>query len=96
METSSVSATSGVPATIARSASRSSGETSCGAERLTRREQEVLRLIAEGKTDAQIAEALYVARTTASNHVASILGKLGVPNRTAAATRLGQPSAAGR
>jgi DNA-binding NarL/FixJ family response regulator len=52
--------------------------------RLTKREHEVLRLLAEGITDAEIAERLFVARCTASNHVSSILGKLQVRNRTAA------------
>jgi non-specific serine/threonine protein kinase len=52
---------------------------------LTPREAEVLRLLAEGHTDREIAEALFVSRSTAANHVANILGKLGVPSRAAAA-----------
>jgi DNA-binding CsgD family transcriptional regulator len=52
---------------------------------LTPREREVLRLLAEGRTDREIAEALFVTTKTASNHVASILAKLGVETRTAAA-----------
>jgi DNA-binding NarL/FixJ family response regulator len=52
---------------------------------LTRRECDVLRLLAEGKSDREIAETLFVSRHTAANHVASILGKLGVPSRAAAA-----------
>jgi DNA-binding NarL/FixJ family response regulator len=52
---------------------------------LTARELEVLRLLVEGKSDRAIAEALFVSRHTAANHVASILGKLGVPARAAAA-----------
>jgi DNA-binding NarL/FixJ family response regulator len=61
-------------------------------EPLTEREQEVLVLLAEGKTDRQIAQALGIAESTAKNHVSSILGKLGVPNRAgavAAGYRLG-------
>ncbi|MEZ4562195.1 MAG: LuxR C-terminal-related transcriptional regulator [Thermomicrobiales bacterium] len=54
---------------------------------LTRREGEVLRLICQGKSDRDIAEVLFVSRATASKHVASILAKLGVHSRTAAAAR---------
>jgi DNA-binding CsgD family transcriptional regulator len=52
---------------------------------LTPREVEVLRLLVEGMSDREIAAALFVSRHTAANHVASILGKLGVPSRAAAA-----------
>ncbi len=48
---------------------------------LTARELEVLRLLADGKTDRQIAEALFVSRRTINAHVASILGQLGVHSR---------------
>ena len=54
---------------------------------LTRREGEVLRLICQGKSDRDIAEALFVSRATASKHVAAILSKLDVKSRTAAAAR---------
>ena len=56
------------------------------------REREVLRLIASGLTDQQIADAFLVSRRAVTTHVASVLGKLGVVNRTeaaAAAVRLG-------
>lgn len=59
---------------------------------LTRREVEVLRLVARGWTDRDIAERLYLSRRTVSNHVSNILGKLDVPSRRAAvvtAVRLG-------
>lgn len=52
---------------------------------LTRREREVLGKISLGMTDRQIADDLYLARITVSNHVANILRKLDVPNRAAAA-----------
>jgi DNA-binding NarL/FixJ family response regulator len=52
---------------------------------LTRRELMVLRLLVEGRSDKEIAAALYVSPRTATTHVASILGKLGVASRTAAA-----------
>ena len=52
---------------------------------LSRREHEVLALIALGMTDRQIADELLISRVTVSTHVAHILNKLAVPNRTAAA-----------
>ena len=61
------------------------GETSTRpVEELTEREREVLSLMAEGMTDRQIAGALGIALPTAKNHVGSILGKLGAPNRAGA------------
>jgi DNA-binding NarL/FixJ family response regulator len=51
---------------------------------LTRRENEVLRLLAEGASDPEIAGRLFISRYTASNHVHAILSKLGVANRSAA------------
>jgi DNA-binding CsgD family transcriptional regulator len=59
---------------------------------LTPRELEVLRLVAAGRSNGQIAEALFISRKTASVHVSNILAKLGVHTRTeaaAAAHRLG-------
>ncbi|MFB0538103.1 MAG: response regulator transcription factor [Anaerolineae bacterium] len=53
-------------------------------EELTEREREVLALMAEGKTDKEIALALGIAESTAKNHVGNILGKLNVPNRAGA------------
>jgi DNA-binding CsgD family transcriptional regulator/tetratricopeptide (TPR) repeat protein len=52
---------------------------------LSRRELDVLRLLATGLTDREIAERLYISRKTASNHVGSILAKLGVSSSRAAA-----------
>lgn len=52
---------------------------------LTAREVEVLRLLAAGRTNPQIAESLYISRKTASHHVSSILTKLGVSTRVEAA-----------
>lgn len=54
-------------------------------EGLTRRELEVLRLIAEGHSNREIAETLFISRRTAAGHVANLLGKLGLPSRAAAA-----------
>jgi DNA-binding NarL/FixJ family response regulator len=52
---------------------------------LTRRELEVLHLVARGETDQGIADRLYLSRRTINCHVANILSKLEVPSRTAAA-----------
>jgi DNA-binding NarL/FixJ family response regulator len=52
---------------------------------LTDREVDVPRLVAAGRTNPQIAEALYISRKTASHHVSNILRKLGVPTRVEAA-----------
>jgi len=54
-------------------------------ERLTRREREVLALIARGYANKRIALELGVAEKTVKTHVAHVLSKLGVPDRTAAA-----------
>lgn len=52
---------------------------------LTTRELDVLRLLVEGHSNAEIAERLYITNRTAQTHVANILGKLGVTSRGAAA-----------
>jgi DNA-binding NarL/FixJ family response regulator len=51
---------------------------------LTMRELEVLRLLADGLTNPQIASLLSISRKTVANHVASILAKMDVTSRTAA------------
>jgi two-component system response regulator DegU len=51
---------------------------------LTRREAEVLRLMAEGKSNKSIGEFLYISEKTVKNHVSSILQKLEVDDRTQA------------
>jgi DNA-binding CsgD family transcriptional regulator/tetratricopeptide (TPR) repeat protein len=53
---------------------------------LTSREREVLALLATGLTNAQLASQLFISTHTANVHVSRILMKLGVPNRTQAAS----------
>jgi DNA-binding CsgD family transcriptional regulator len=53
---------------------------------LTRREQAVLRWLAAGKTNREIAEILAIAPSTVGKHLERIYEKLGVENRTAAAS----------
>lgn len=57
------------------------------AEPLTEREVEVLRLIAEGYGNREIAGAMFLAEGTVKNHVSAILAKLGVRDRTKAVLR---------
>jgi DNA-binding NarL/FixJ family response regulator len=52
---------------------------------LTERERTILALIAEGMTNRQIGERLFLAEKTVKNHVSSILSKLGLERRTQAA-----------
>jgi two-component system, NarL family, response regulator LiaR len=54
-------------------------------EELTERETEVLRLLARGKANKQIASGLFINEVTVKAHVSSILMKLGVRSRTQAA-----------
>ena len=56
-------------------------------EPTTPREREILRLIAHGLTNQQIGRQLGLSSGTVKNHVARLLEKLGVPDRTAAAVR---------
>jgi two-component system, NarL family, response regulator LiaR len=55
------------------------------AEELTERELDVLRLLANGADNSEIAETLFLSTTTVKRHVTSIVAKLGVSNRVQAA-----------
>ena len=56
-------------------------------EPLSERELEVLRLLASGASNKEIAKVLSIALTTAKKHVSNIIRKLGVNNRTQAVSR---------
>lgn len=93
------SATAGVPATGTRTRGRSSdsgpararaagaGAPSTAGDSLglTPRESDVLRLVAQGLSNGQIGEKLFISTKTASVHVSNILAKLGVRSRGEAA-----------
>ena len=54
---------------------------------LSDRELDVLRLLADGCSNREIATALFLAEGTVKNHVTNVLGKLGARDRTQAALR---------
>lgn len=56
-----------------------------GAAILTDREREILQLIVDGRSNAEIAEALFISEKTVKNHVTNLLRKLGLEDRTQAA-----------
>ncbi|MEG3615743.1 ATP-binding protein [Isoptericola haloaureus] len=88
-------ATAGVRATRRRARELGHRSVPAGARRATRRhpagltarEHEVLRLLADHRTNAEIADELVLSVRTVEHHVASVLAKLGVPTRRDAAAR---------
>jgi DNA-binding CsgD family transcriptional regulator len=62
---------------------------------LTAREREILVLVAEGKTNAEIATVLWVSPATVKKHLENVYLKLGVGSRAAAANRMQAASSAG-
>jgi DNA-binding CsgD family transcriptional regulator len=55
---------------------------------LTRREQQVVLLVAEGLTNAEIARTLWISPGTVRRHLENVFAKLGVHTRTAAVARI--------
>ncbi|WDO11366.1 response regulator transcription factor (plasmid) [Streptomyces murinus] len=78
------------PAVVARNHHRPQSR---NAVPLSPREHDVLLLLADGRTNQEIAAALYLSPTTVKSHVSTILRKLGVNNRVQAAAWYGQPLA---
>ena len=72
---------------LLRAADRVHIATATPMERLTEREVEVVRLMAGGYSNKEIARALGTAEGTVKNHVSSILAKFGVRDRTRAVLR---------
>ncbi|KAF1678446.1 hypothetical protein BTW01_13870 [Bacillus sp. SKDU12] len=64
---------------------RHSGENALPHESLTKRELEILCLIAEEKTNKEISEELFITIKTVKTHITNILSKLDVSDRTQAA-----------
>jgi NarL family two-component system response regulator LiaR len=52
------------------------------ADDLTEREREVVRLVAQGRSNAEIAQELFISDKTVKSHISNILGKLGLQDRT--------------
>jgi DNA-binding CsgD family transcriptional regulator len=80
----SLSTTQAIAVALAAAPTPSASPAAGGRAGLTRRELEVLRLLATGRTDREIAAALFIGLRTVNWHVGSILGKLGVTTRRAA------------
>ncbi len=72
---------------LARGTHAGSGDSDLVADLLSGRETEVLRLLADGLTDREIASGLSISPRTVESHVGSVLRKLGVRNRAEAAQR---------
>ena len=70
---------------LRRSAPAPSGNGNCQESSLSPRERQILALLAEGRTQGQIATALVISSKTVATHIQHILAKLGVENRTQAA-----------
>lgn len=73
-----------VASKLLKHVSGEAGAHEAGPEPLTEREMEVLELLAQGKTNREIAAALIITERTVKFHVSSIMGKLGAGNRTEA------------
>jgi DNA-binding CsgD family transcriptional regulator len=68
------------------------GAESADAPQLSARERDVLLLVSDGKSNAEIATALFVSEATVKSHLRSILAKLGVKSRTESPPTPGRPA----
>jgi signal transduction histidine kinase/DNA-binding NarL/FixJ family response regulator len=80
-----VRAVAGGSRLIAGSAGGVEDDSESGGPHLSKRQREILALVAAGQTNAEIAEALFFATKTVERHVGTIFGKLGARNRAHAA-----------
>jgi DNA-binding NarL/FixJ family response regulator len=74
---------------------RQSGQTFSETQ-LTTREEEIILLVAQGKTNGEIGKLLFLSEKTVRNHVSRILNKLGLSNRSQAAAYAARRDAIGR
>jgi LuxR family maltose regulon positive regulatory protein len=81
------SLTAPTPKPALPSAQQTSAVSSAPGASLTRREQEVLRLLATGASNQEIAQTLVIELPTVKKHVSNLLGKLGATSRTQAISR---------
>jgi DNA-binding CsgD family transcriptional regulator len=72
---------------LAKASKLATGNRRSESEPVTRREKEVLNLVAQGLTNKEIAQTLFISESTAKVHVRNILRKLGARTRTEAAIR---------
>ena len=72
---------------LSRGASRGGASAAGDKHALTEREESVLTLVAEGRSNAEIAASLHLSESTVKFHLRNLFMKLGVTNRTEAATR---------
>jgi DNA-binding NarL/FixJ family response regulator len=82
------------PGAVTRFPGGNNGNGSGGRGDLTRREQEVMRLIAAGLSNRQIADMLVVSQKTVKNHICRIYQRIGVHERSQAVSRWKELSAA--
>lgn len=73
---------------VARLGARVGHDSDTHASGLTAREQEIITLVAEGSTNAEIARLLWVAPSTVKKHLENVYAKLEVPSRAAAVARV--------
>lgn len=79
-DASAAAASAGAPA-VAATGDAASAQDHLAAAGLTERERDVIRLLAEGQSNAEIARALFLGEATVKTHVSNILQKLGVRDR---------------